>query len=68
MEEDPAPADLAGREQSAAGVFEDGGDRHVQQLGDLSSVEDVFAGKARPDRGLGMGAHRLQGSSSCACI
>jgi hypothetical protein len=43
----PAATKLAARQEAAAGVVEDRRERHVQELGDLADVEDVFTGEVR---------------------
>jgi hypothetical protein len=34
-------------QQAAPGIFEDGGDRQVQQLGDGTPIENILAGEPR---------------------
>jgi hypothetical protein len=43
-QEDPAPPELAARQQPAARVFKDRREREVEQLSDATSVEDVIVG------------------------
>ena len=59
MQEDPAPTELVPWQHAAPGEVEDGGERHVEQLGDFVCVEDVVASEARARcRGGGEGRHR----------